>query len=134
MSAFEDQVGGEHYRKLKIQPAEYCFANNIGHLAGDAIAYITRYKFKNGLEDLRKAIHSLQLLIEMEELKEKDEIRNQIDKNNAYEIAKQYQYDPLTTKQDPKHHPYPNPFTHTNEEAAAEWDKLIRRNPELKGT
>lgn len=105
MSAFEDQVGGEHYRKLKIQPAEYCFANNIGHLAGDAIAYITRYKFKNGLEDLRKAIHSLQLLIEMEDA---EVVKDAVDPG----MLRQYQYDPnapLTTKQDPKHHPYDHP-------------------------
>lgn len=67
MSAFDNQIGGGHYKALKIQPAEYCFANNIGHLAGDAIAYITRYKSKNGMEDLKKAIHSLQLLMELEE-------------------------------------------------------------------
>lgn len=71
MGAFEDQVGGGHYKNLAIQPAEYCYKNNIGHMAGDAIAYITRYKGKNGVEDLRKAIHSLQLLIEMEEREEK---------------------------------------------------------------
>lgn len=66
MSAKEQQVGGSHYKDLAIQPAQYTTANGIGHLAGDAIAYITRYKRKNGKEDLEKAIHSLQLLIELE--------------------------------------------------------------------
>jgi hypothetical protein len=65
-SALQTQVGGNHYAKLKIQPAQYCHANGIGHLAGDAISYITRYKDKNGKQDLLKAIHSLQLLIELE--------------------------------------------------------------------
>ncbi|MEF3075188.1 DUF3310 domain-containing protein [Methylobacter sp. Wu1] len=64
--ALSTQVGGDHYSRLKIQPAQYTHANDIGHMAGDAIAYITRYKFKNGRQDLEKAIHSLQLLIQME--------------------------------------------------------------------
>jgi hypothetical protein len=65
-SALQTQVGGDHYAKMKIQPAEYCHANGIGHMAGDAISYISRYKDKNGKQDLLKAIHSLQLLIELE--------------------------------------------------------------------
>jgi hypothetical protein len=51
---------------MAIQPAEYTTKNGIGHLAGDAIAYISRYRAKNGKEDLQKAIHSIQLLIELE--------------------------------------------------------------------
>jgi hypothetical protein len=66
MSAFDHQVGADHYLKMAIQPAEYTTKNGIGHLAGDAIAYISRYRNKNGREDLEKAIHSLQLLIELE--------------------------------------------------------------------
>jgi hypothetical protein len=66
MSALTEQVGGSHYKDLAIQPAEYTTKNGIGHLAGDAIAYITRYKAKNGKQDLEKAIHSLRLLIQLE--------------------------------------------------------------------
>ena len=65
-SALRGQVSGDHYRKMPIQPAEYTTKNGIGHLAGDAIAYISRYRAKNGKEDLQKAIHSIQLLIELE--------------------------------------------------------------------
>lgn len=64
LKASDSQVGGTHYKNLVIQPAEYTTKNGIGHLAGDAIAYLTRYKFKNGKQDLEKAIHSIQLLIE----------------------------------------------------------------------
>ena len=60
------QVGGSHYKDMAIQPCEYTTKNGIGHLAGDAIAYISRYRSKNGREDLEKAIHSIQLLIELE--------------------------------------------------------------------
>ena len=65
-SPLSSQVGGNHYSKLTIQPAEYTTRNGLGHLAGDAIAYITRYKDKNGKQDLEKAIHSIQLLIALE--------------------------------------------------------------------
>lgn len=60
------QVGGSHYNELKIQPAEYTHANKLGHMAGDAIAYITRYKSKGGRQDLEKAIHCLQILIALD--------------------------------------------------------------------
>lgn len=66
MSALKGQVAGRHYADMVIQPCEYTTRNGIGHLAGDAIAYISRYRNKNGKEDLEKAIHSLQLLIELE--------------------------------------------------------------------
>lgn len=62
--AKDRQVGGDHYRKLKIQPAEYILANNIGWAEGCAIAYLTRWQDKGGVEDLHKAIHSIQLRIE----------------------------------------------------------------------
>lgn len=65
-SPLQSQVGGDHYRKLAIQPAEYTTRNGLGHLAGDTIAYVTRYKDKGGKQDLEKAIHCLQLLIAIE--------------------------------------------------------------------
>jgi len=60
------QHGGDHYKKLAIQPAEYCHKNGIGFLAGSAIKYVTRYGCKNGAEDLKKAIHFLQMLLQMD--------------------------------------------------------------------
>ena len=60
------QVGGDHYKKYKIQPLEYIVANNMGFCAASAIKYITRYRDKGGSQDIRKAIHFLQLLLEHE--------------------------------------------------------------------
>lgn len=77
MSALNEQVGGEHYKDSAIQPAEFCFANNVGKLEGDVIYYTYRWKSKNGLEDLRKARHTLDILIELEEArqaKEREEV------------------------------------------------------------
>ena len=66
MSASDKQIGGNHYSKLKIQPMQYSLANNLNYAQANAIKYITRYKDKNGIEDLKKAIHCIELLIEFE--------------------------------------------------------------------
>ncbi len=64
--ALETQVDGDHYKKLKIQPVEYIHGNNIGFSEGNAITYLTRWRDKGGIKDLEKAIHTIQLLIELE--------------------------------------------------------------------
>lgn len=66
MDASRKQVGGDHYAKLKIQPAEYAMANNLNYCQSLCLRYMTRYKDKNGEQDIDKAIHSLQLLKEIE--------------------------------------------------------------------
>jgi hypothetical protein len=66
MSAFKEQVGGSHYKDLAIQPAEFIHKNGLGYMEGAIIKYLTRWRNKNGLEDLKKARHYLDLLIEME--------------------------------------------------------------------
>lgn len=58
------QVGGHHYKDMKFQPLEYIVENNLGFCEGNIIKYITRYKFKNGKEDLLKAKHYIEVLIE----------------------------------------------------------------------
>ena len=66
MKATDVQEGGTHYRAYPIQPIQYIVANGIGFLAGNVIKYVTRYGRKNGAEDIRKAIHYLQLILEFE--------------------------------------------------------------------
>lgn len=65
-AALAVQVGGGHYKKLKIQPVEYIMANNISYMEGNVIKYATRWRDKGGVQDLEKAIHYLQMLIEQE--------------------------------------------------------------------
>ena len=65
-SALREQVGGNHYSKLAIQPVDYINKNNLSYLQGNVIKYVTRYKDKNGVEDLQKAKHYINLLIELE--------------------------------------------------------------------
>ena len=70
-SATTIQVGGNHYKDMKIQPVEYIQANNLGFCEGSVIKYVSRFKSKGGVEDLRKAKHFIDLLIEAE-LSEED--------------------------------------------------------------
>ena len=60
------QVGGTHYQ-MAIQPIDYITKNHLGYIEGNIIKYVSRYKSKNGLEDLKKAQHYLEMLIEEEE-------------------------------------------------------------------
>lgn len=64
--AKEIQVGGNHYKDLKIQPIEYIHANGLDYFEGNVIKYITRHRKKNGKQDLEKAKHYIDLLIELE--------------------------------------------------------------------
>lgn len=66
MSALLRQVGGEHYKNLVIQPVEYIHLNELGFIEGSVIKYVTRWKDKGGYTDIRKAIHLLELLLELE--------------------------------------------------------------------
>lgn len=61
----EKQVGGTHYKNLAIQPAEYVFKNGIGYLEGNVIKYISRHEAKGGAEDVLKAIHYCEMVLQM---------------------------------------------------------------------
>jgi len=67
--ANETQHGGTHYKDLPIEPWDYIITNGIGYLEGNAIKYLTRWKVKGGIEDLKKASHYIEKLIEVEEKK-----------------------------------------------------------------
>ena len=63
------QHGGTHYKEAGIEPWDYIAANNLGYFEGNIVKYVSRWKHKNGVEDLRKAQHYLQKLIELTEAK-----------------------------------------------------------------
>ena len=64
-TALNTQIGGEHYKRYVIQPVEFITKNKLGFLEGCVIKRICRYENKNGLEDLKKAKHEIDLLIEL---------------------------------------------------------------------
>ena len=58
------QIGGNHYQDFQIQPIEFIMKNNLSFPVGNIIKYVCRFDKKNGLEDLNKAKHYLEMLIE----------------------------------------------------------------------
>ena len=58
------QVAGTHYKNKAIQPWDYIVSNNIGYLEGNVIKYVSRWRDKGGVDDLKKAQHYLTKLIE----------------------------------------------------------------------
>lgn len=66
-SANETQVGGQHYKAKTIQPWDFIAANQLGYFEGNIVKYVSRWRDKGGIDDLRKARHYLDKLIELEE-------------------------------------------------------------------
>ena len=67
-NALDVQISGNHYKDMKIQPIEYIHGNKLGWCEGNVVKYISRWRHKNGLEDLKKVKHYVDLLIELEGL------------------------------------------------------------------
>ena len=61
-----EQVGGSHYKTMKIQPLEYALENNLGVCEHAVVKYVSRWKTKGGIQDLEKARHYIDILIERE--------------------------------------------------------------------
>jgi Protein of unknwon function (DUF3310) len=66
MSALDTQIGGTHYKNFAIEPIEFIYKNGIGFCEGNAIKYLVRWREKGGKQDLLKAKHYIDLLLEME--------------------------------------------------------------------
>ena len=73
MSALEKQISGSHYKEQGIQPIIYILSNNLGFCEGNVVKYVTRHKLKNGRADIEKAIHYLELLLELEYPKQQEQ-------------------------------------------------------------
>ena len=80
MSAYDKQIGGSHYRKMKIQPSEFINKNNLPFAEGNAIKYICRHKHKGERQDLEKAKHYIDMILERDypliPMTEEEEYRN----------------------------------------------------------
>ena len=79
MSAYKKQIGGSHYRNMKIQPSKFINDNKLLFAEGNAIKYICRHAHKGGREDLKKAIHYIEMIIERDYTEE-----NPLDKKNFW--------------------------------------------------
>jgi hypothetical protein len=80
MSAYDKQIGGSHYKKMKIQPSKFVIENELLFPEGNVIKYICRHRYKNGKEDLEKAVHFIEMIIERDyptiPMTEEEEYRN----------------------------------------------------------
>ena len=64
MSTYNKQIGGTHYRRINIQPSKFVIENKLLFPEGSVIKYICRHKYKGGKEDLLKAKHFIDMIIE----------------------------------------------------------------------
>lgn len=64
-SANDIQIAGDHYRSKPVQPWDYIAANDLGYFEGNIVKYVSRWREKGGIDDLRKAQHYLTKLIEI---------------------------------------------------------------------
>ncbi len=64
MSWKDKQIGGEHYMNMKFQPMEFILANSLGWAEGEILKYVCRWQHKGGVQDLLKAKHIIDALIE----------------------------------------------------------------------
>jgi len=64
MSVWKKQIGGNHYRKYKVQPSRFVTENKLLYPEGCVIKYVVRHQDKGGKEDLEKAKHFIDMIIE----------------------------------------------------------------------
>ena len=69
MKSLETQIAGQHYKNQKIQPIEYILENELPFIEGNIVKYITRWREKGGIEDLKKVKHYVEILMEHEDVK-----------------------------------------------------------------
>jgi hypothetical protein len=77
---YDKQIGGTHYQKFKIQPSKFVIENQLLYPEGSVIKYILRHRLKGKREDLEKAIHFIEMIIERDykriPMTEEEEYRN----------------------------------------------------------
>lgn len=64
-TALETQVGGSHYKDMVMQPVEFAVKAKLKFIQGCIVKYVSRYKSKNGKQDIDKAIHFSNLAIQL---------------------------------------------------------------------
>ena len=86
MSEYDKQIGGTHYRKMKIQPSKFVNENKLLFAEGNVIKYVVRHQYKGGKEDLEKAKHFIDMIIERDY---ETESEKQTDWDEGYEKWKE---------------------------------------------
>ena len=86
MSVLKKQVGGNHYKKYKLQPSQFVTENKLLYPEGCVIKYVVRHQDKGGKQDLEKAKHMIDMIIERDY--SGPEEKNPLDKKNYWGILK----------------------------------------------
>ena len=73
MSTYDKQIGGTHYRTMKIQPSKFVIENKMLFAEGNVVKYICRHPYKDGKQDLEKAKHFIDMIIERDYSEEESE-------------------------------------------------------------
>ena len=89
MSAHKKQIGGDHYKRMAIQPSHYIVKNKLGWYEGNIVKYITRHSIKGGRQDIEKVIHYAELLLEDKYPKSSGEIRGEITRKHVKKLNKE---------------------------------------------
>jgi hypothetical protein len=84
-NVYKKQIGGTHYQDFKIQPSKFVIENELLYPEGCAIKYILRHRLKGKKQDLEKAIHFIEMIIERDY---KEEIKKEESKPNSWGIIK----------------------------------------------
>ena len=88
MSAYKKQIGGNHYSKFKVQPSKFINDNKLLFAEGNAIKYICRHTHKGGKQDLLKAKHYIDMIIERDYEEEKEKTETWIEGYKKWKASK----------------------------------------------
>ena len=88
MSSYKKQIGGKHYLNYKIQPSEFVIENKLLYPEGNVIKYILRHQDKGGKEDLLKAKHFIDMIIERDYIEEKEKQETWIEGYKKWKVNK----------------------------------------------
>ena len=88
MSTYDKQIGGTHYRKMKIQPSKFVIENKLLFPEGNVIKYICRHPYKGGKEDLEKAKYFIDMIIERDYGEEKEKTESWIEGYKKWKASK----------------------------------------------
>ena len=84
MKPYDKQIGGTHYQKFKIQPSKFVIENELLYPEGCVIKYILRHRLKGKKQDLEKAIHFIEMIIERDYkdfLEEAEKEKNELEES-----------------------------------------------------
>ena len=89
VNPYDTQIGGTHYQNFKIQPSKFAIENELLYPEGCVIKYILRHRLKGKKQDLEKAIHFIEMIIERDYSEKKDFLEEAEKKKK--ELAESYQ-------------------------------------------